>query len=486
MSKVTWSFLEASIPRPSLDVGTKLLPKFQSQIQWATSFGNDVFLPQHTAELQRLKADAQALEFVHKAQVLCQEAQQRTRDPSGEISGRTSRSATVIVAEALDLLRARKNHSQVAFSLCSALLSMVEVCGEEFKEEMDKKGLGVLASFVADVWAEKPEVARRALKLLGIMSLSLLMVTAREHLRNNPKGQMVCLCLETLNRLCQQNSKVMDEVARLGGRELLEDVEASGAAANCMVMLHVFTLRRRIRGSKVKSCRPRLQVTLPPEDVVRIRELFEKLDDGTGHINTEGLASAFRFLGLKPSHRELREAIAEVNPDGTGCLEWPEFLFLMSRYEGGSKSIEKKFTSERLEQLRAVFNLFDEDGSQDLDVKELGLIMRSVGLSPTDFEIQAMINTVDATGSGTISWPEFLYLMSKKVARPDEQHQHAFEFFDKDRTKRVQKSDFIAQMQLLSSDFKKDELEDMFAEAKFEDEDIESLTYKEFVKMMMR
>ncbi|CAE7462545.1 CML11 [Symbiodinium natans] len=73
-----------------------------------------------------------------------------------------------------------------------------------------------------------------------------------------------------------------------------------------------------------------------------------------------------------------------------------------------------------------------------------------------------------------------------QVVKPDEQHRFAFEFFDKGKEGKIQKSDFIAQMQSLAKDFTSEELEMMFEEAKFEDGDLEQMTYKEFVKMMMR
>ena len=39
--------------------------------------------------------------------------------------------------------------------------------------------------------------------------------------------------------------------------------------------------------------------------------------------------------------------------------------------------------------------------------------MRSLGQNPTEAELQDMINEVDADGSGTIDFPEFLSLMAR-------------------------------------------------------------------------
>merc|ERR1712093_680156 len=66
--------------------------------------------------------------------------------------------------------------------------------------------------------------------------------------------------------------------------------------------------------------------------------------------------------------------------------------------------------------------------------QELGTVMRSLGQNPTEAELQDMINEVDADGSGTIDFPEFLNLMAKKMKDTDseEEIKEAFKVFDKD------------------------------------------------------
>jgi len=292
--------------------------------------------------------------------------------------------------------------------------------------------------------------------------------------------------LEALNKMAKDSNEALDDIAKYGGRELVEDVETIWSSRDRMLCLHGLNLKRRLRKSKVKSLYPRMEVSMPPDDVVRIRGCFEAIDvDGSGEIDEEELGIAFQMMGMKLDKKELHEAFLEVDLDGSGSVEWPEFMFLMSKF-GAGESLESKFTDERLAELREVFSLFDDDGNGSLDAKELSLVLRSVGLVPTEEEVKRMIDEVDADGSGCIEWPEFLFLMSKNVVRPDEQHRFAFEFFDREKEGKIQKFDFIRQMRMLSNDFSEEELEEMFQEAKFEDGDTEQMTYKEFVKMMMR
>lgn len=60
--------------------------------------------------------------------------------------------------------------------------------------------------------------------------------------------------------------------------------------------------------------------------------------------------------------------------------------------------------------------------------------MRSLGQNPTEAELQEMVAEVDADGSGTVDFPEFLSLMSRKArdADSEEELREAFKVFDKD------------------------------------------------------
>lgn len=489
VSRVQGAFLEASLSAPGSQAREQRLKRLLDEVSWSAPMLQSCE-SHDSKELQRLQADAQALEAVSRARALRQEAQ-AFGEPSKSFVFPVKRAAATsaprrqsqaIISDAMSMLRKWKNHSEVSHALCDALLTMASL--GDFREEMCRQGLAVLASTLADIWVSRPEVARKALRLLGLMSIELLMDSTSSYLQTH--GPMLCLALEVLNCLARSPSD-LDDIARFGGRELVEDVNKSVFASNVIVALHALTLGRRLRQSKVKCIRPRLDVTLPPEDVVRIRGLFNAIDvDNSGSVSAGELDGVFKILGAKPNPQELEEALAEVDIDGSGMLGWPEFLFLMSRFNDGALSIEKKFMEQRLAELREVWAMFDVDGSGALDTKELRMIMRSIGLSPTEYELKAMIKAVDADDSGKIEWPEFLYMMSKKVAHPEEQHRHAFEFFDRDRLKRVQKVDFTKIMQELGCGMTEEALEDMFNLAKFEDPDMDSLTYKEFVKVMMR
>ena len=61
--------------------------------------------------------------------------------------------------------------------------------------------------------------------------------------------------------------------------------------------------------------------------------------------------------------------------------------------------------------------------------------MRTLGQNPTEAELQYMINEVDADGSGSIDFEEFLKMMAGIVKSPEDEEREmwdAFRVFDKD------------------------------------------------------
>ena len=84
--------------------------------------------------------------------------------------------------------------------------------------------------------------------------------------------------------------------------------------------------------------------------------------------------------------------------------------------------------------MKGVFNMFDVDGSGEIDVSELKQVMQNLGMNPTDAEVQMMMQEADEDQSGEIDFVEFAHLMGKKLAEneQDEELVEVFKLFDKD------------------------------------------------------
>ncbi|CAB4058702.1 CALM [Lepeophtheirus salmonis] len=125
--------------------------------------------------------------------------------------------------------------------------------------------------------------------------------------------------------------------------------------------------------------------------------------DKDGFINHKELTAVLRIIGLNPTEAELQDMINEVDKDGTGSLDFPEFLKIM-----GKKSYEEKAE----EQIREAFKVFDRDGNGFITKSELRVVMMNLGEKLSEDEIDTMIADADIDGDGTINYEEFAIMMA--------------------------------------------------------------------------
>merc|ERR1711935_620320 len=120
---------------------------------------------------------------------------------------------------------------------------------------------------------------------------------------------------------------------------------------------------------------------LTEEQVDECREAFEMFDiDQSGAIDVRELKAAIRALGMNVSADELKKMVGDVDKDGNGTIEFPEFLSMMTA----------KMSSEATEEeIAKCFKLFDHDAT-------------------------GMITQTDRSGRDAISLADFVRLMRKK------------------------------------------------------------------------
>jgi hypothetical protein len=90
-------------------------------------------------------------------------------------------------------------------------------------------------------------------------------------------------------------------------------------------------------------------------------------------------------------------SIARSSSTYNGCLL---NVLSMASTSTMSGSRRKEFTDEDREEFQEAFNLFDRDGDGLISASELGSVLRSLGQTPTEAEIQALIAEADSDGKG--------------------------------------------------------------------------------------
>ena len=161
----------------------------------------------------------------------------------------------------------------------------------------------------------------------------------------------------------------------------------------------------------------------------------------------------------------------------------------MTSYKKTAISKQKKrteLTEEQKQEIKEAFDLFDTDGSGTIDAKELKVAMRALGFEPKKEEIRKLIADVDTNGSGVIDFPEFLDMMTTKMAErdPREEMIKAFRLFDDDETGRISFKNLKRVAKELGENMTDEEIQEMIDEAD-RDGDGE-ISEEEFMRIMKK
>lgn len=177
----------------------------------------------------------------------------------------------------------------------------------------------------------------------------------------------------------------------------------------------------------------------------------------------------------------MRRGSAEVAPAPEGVSDVDPTLAEKAAAAAAAKAAKKKkvksngrkwnaaddLTDEQIASFYHAFQLFDEDGSGSITVDELGDVMQQLGQKATKSELNAMVAEVDADGSGSIEFPEFLVMLVRKMRDADskEELKAAFRYFDRDGNGFISAAELREVMVSIGMDLSAREMDDIIAEA---------------------
>jgi len=143
---------------------------------------------------------------------------------------------------------------------------------------------------------------------------------------------------------------------------------------------------------------------LSKEQIFEFKQAFDIFDqDGGGDISTRELGRVMKLLGQNPTREELAKIIEEVDVDGSGTIDFDEFLIMMVM------QIEEEGKTASEEELKEMFRFMDKNKDNMIDYEELCAALDGIPADPpvVPWEIEELFNEADRNKDGKIDIDEF-------------------------------------------------------------------------------
>eukprot|EP00929_Paragymnodinium_shiwhaense_P058566 TRINITY_DN2932_c0_g1_i1.p1 TRINITY_DN2932_c0_g1~~TRINITY_DN2932_c0_g1_i1.p1 ORF type:complete len:502 (+),score=153.25 TRINITY_DN2932_c0_g1_i1:86-1591(+) len=244
-------------------------------------------------------------------------------------------------------------------------------CGETDGEVLQRVRLGVF-SFKASDWKNVSEDAKDLIRQL---------------LKMNPKDRYTAE--QALNHAWIKNK----------------------APKALQVNLHegfVDNLRAFLCQNKLKKAALHIIANQLNEDQIKaLRETFMSLDhNGDGQLTVNELKEGIVKAGLKEIPQDLQAIMDEVDSDGSGVIDYTEFL---------AATLDRRIYLKE-DVVWSAFRVFDRNGDGRISQEELaqvladGCVQDMCGVNA----VHSLLESVDTDGDGTIDFSEFMNMMRMK------------------------------------------------------------------------
>ena len=148
-----------------------------------------------------------------------------------------------------------------------------------------------------------------------------------------------------------------------------------------------------------------------------------------------------------------------------------------------------QISDRQVRSLKNAFSLFDKDHDGKITIYEIERVLKFLGKSPTDYVYKDMLKDYDMYGTGTITFPEFLQIMSQK---PQAEVQYAlneseindmFRLFDKNGDGFITGNEIKHVMDTYGDSLTEAQINEMMSEADINGDG--KINYEEFMKIIL-
>ena len=151
-----------------------------------------------------------------------------------------------------------------------------------------------------------------------------------------------------------------------------------------------------------------------------------------------------------------------------------------------TKKTRTELTPEQVQEIKEAFDLFDTEGRNEIDAKELKVAMRALGFEPKKEEVRKILSDIDKNGEGVIKFEDFAEIMTSKMLERDpvEEMKKAFMLICEEGHDKITLKSLKKTAAELGENMTKEELQEMLEEAD-RDGDGE-IGEEDFIKIMKK
>ncbi|XP_062705800.1 troponin C isoform X1 [Aedes albopictus] len=142
--------------------------------------------------------------------------------------------------------------------------------------------------------------------------------------------------------------------------------------------------------------------------LIIMRKAFQMFDTTKcGFIDTVKISTILNTLGQQFDEGELQDLIDEEDPEETGRVNFDQFANIASNF-----LIEDEDSEAIQQELKEAFRMYDREGNGYITTSTLKEILAALDDKLTNDDLDGMINEIDADGSGTVDFDEFMEMMT--------------------------------------------------------------------------